>query len=229
MSLIVILALSPTLMTFRAIPTIVLLTALGLGCGGSSLQHSGLPDPQAYAAKMDAKERYWWQRPEQVVELLECRPGMTVVDLGAGTGYFLPYLSNAVERSGRVLALDVERSMVDIMIQRATRDRLYNVSPSVVLSDDPGLTARSVDRVLVVNTWHHLTDRGAYAEKLRKALRSGGLVLIVDFEESSPEGPPAEFRLLPNTVVGELESAGFSAEVLEESLPYQYAIVGRID
>lgn len=234
-------------MTLQAIPAIVLLAALGSGCGGSSSQpsttaltpeprhghssgtHEGLPDPQTYAAKMDAKERYWWQRPEQVVELLECMPGLTVVDLGAGTGYFLPYLSSAVGRSGRVLALDVERPMVDILYQRVRRDRLYNVSPRVVPPDDPVLPPRSVDRVLVVNTWHHLTDRVAYAEKLRRALRPGGRILIVDFDENSPEGPPVEFRLLPNTVVGELESAGFAAEVLKESLPYQYAIVGRVD
>ncbi|MCZ6807502.1 MAG: methyltransferase domain-containing protein [Deltaproteobacteria bacterium] len=222
-------------MTLPAIPAIVLLTALGSGCGGSSSQHSatatrpeGLPDPQAYAAKMDAKERYWWQRPEQVVELLQCEPGMTVVNLGAGTGYFLPYLSSAVERSGRVLALDVERSMVDIMDRRVTRDHLYNVSPSVVPPDDPALTPRSVDRVLVVNTWHHLSHRVAYAEKLLGALRPGGLVLIVDFDQNSPKGPPVEFRLRPITVVGELESAGFSTQVLEESLPYQYAIAGWI-
>ena len=245
MSLIVMLAHSPTRMTRRAIPAIVLLTALGSGCWGSSSQpsttgltaepahehssgtHEGLPDPQTYAAKMDAKERYWWQRPEQVVDLLECMPGMTVVDLGAGTGYFLPYLSSAVGRSGRVLALDVERPMVDILYQRVRRDRLYNVSPRVVPPDDPALTPRSVARELVVNTWHHLSHRVAYAEKLFEALRPGGLVLIVDFNQNSPKGPPVEFRLRPITVVGELESAGFSTQVLEESLPYQYAVLGR--
>ena len=116
---------------------------------------------------------------------------------------------------------DVDHPTVDILYQGVRGDRLYNVSPGVVPADNPALTPRSVDRVLVVNTWHHLIDRVAYAEKLRGALRSGGLVLIVNFDENSPKGPPSEFRLTPSTVVGELESAGFSAEVLEESLPYQ--------
>ncbi|MDH3199849.1 MAG: class I SAM-dependent methyltransferase [Myxococcales bacterium] len=221
-------------MNLRAIPLIVVLTAFGSACGGSSSRHSvtpppsGLPDPQTYAARMDAKERYWWQQPERVVELLRCAPGMTVVDLGAGTGYFLPYLSSAVGRSGRVLALDVERSMVDIIFRRVERERLFNVSPRLVHPDDPALTPRSVDRVLVVNTWHHLTDRVAYAKKLLEALRPGGLVLVVDFDENSPEGPPVELRLSPSTVVTELESAGLSTELLGESLPYQYAIAARI-
>lgn len=170
---------------------------------------------------MDAKQRYWWQQPERVVELLDCGPGMTIVDLGAGTGYFLPFLSSAVGPRGKVLALDAERPMVDIMYQRVRHDRLYNVRPGVVSSDDPALTPRSVDRVLVVNTWHH------FAEKLRSALRSDGLVLVVDFDEDSPKGPSPELRLAASTVVAELESAGFSAEVLEESLPYQYAVIAR--
>ncbi len=234
MSPIVRLAPSLNRMTPRAIPAIVLLTALGSACGGSSSQHPttppppGLPDPQTYAASMDANERYWWQQPERVVELLRCAPGMTVVDLGAGTGYFLPYLSSAVGREGRVLALDVDHSMVDIMVRRVQHQRLHNVSPSLVAPDDPALTPGSVDRVLAVNTWHHLTDRVGYAEKLLDALRPGGLVLIVDFDENSPEGPPVEFRLSPSTVVAELESAGLSAELLEESLPYQYAIAAQI-
>ena len=221
-------------MKARTIPAIFLLAALGLGCGGSSTQPpattpaSELPDPQAYAAQLDAKARYWWQQPARVVELLDCSPGMTVVDLGAGTGYFLPYLSRAVGQSGRVLGLDVERSMVDVMAQRVQRERLHNVSPRLVDAEDPTLAPGSVDRVLVVNTWHHLTDRVTYAKKVLEALRPGGRVLIVDFDEDSPEGPPPEMRLPPSTVIAELESAGFSPELLEERLPYQYAIAGHL-
>jgi len=74
-------------MTLRAIPAIVLLTALGSGCGGSSSQHSaaapgsGLPDPQTYAATMDAEERYWWQQPKRVVVELRLPPSTVVVEL----------------------------------------------------------------------------------------------------------------------------------------------------
>ncbi len=219
-------------MPFPIIPAIVLLAALDWGCGGSSSQHSAprasqLPDPQTYAAAMDAKERYWWQQPERVVELLDCTPGMTVVDLGAGTGYFLPYLSSCVGQRGRVLALDADRAMVDIMLQRVENGRLGNVAPAVVAPDDPALTPGSADRVLVVNTWHHLTGRVVYAKKLLDALRMGGLLLIVDFDEDSPKGPPVELRLAPGKVARELESAGFSVELLEETLPYQYVVAGR--
>jgi predicted methyltransferase len=98
----------------------------------------------------------------------------------------------------------------------------------VVASDDPALASRSVDRVLIVNTWHHISERVAYAEKLLAALRPGGLLLIVDFTMDSPAGPPPQKRLTHDTVVSELEAAGFAAKVVEESLPYQYVVAARV-
>ena len=232
--------------TIWSISLLALLTALGLGCNGRSSQKeptaaasvaaeqrsSGaeheLPEPQSYAHQLDDPARDEWQKPEEVVELLDCRPGMTVVDLGAGTGYFIGYLSQAVGPRGRVLALDTEGSMLTAIYARIEKEGLQNVKPDRIPPENPMLGRRSVDRVLVVNTWHHITDRVAYAKKLRNALRGEGLVLIVDFTMDSPHGPPAAVRLSDDTVVGELEAAGFSAEVLEESLPYQYVVAGRV-
>ncbi|MGB5348511.1 MAG: class I SAM-dependent methyltransferase [Polyangiales bacterium] len=233
-------------MTLRAIPLVALVTALGAGCNGTSSenrqegavpggthQHSTgsehrFPDPQTYAERLDDPGRDDWQMPEEVVEQLECRPGMTVVDLGAGTGYFVGYLSAAVDRQGRVLALDTDRSMVDRIQARIERDGLRNVKPGLIGADDPGLAPRSVDRILIVNTWHHISNRLKYAEKLRAALRPGGLVAIVDFTIESPHGPPAPMRLTHDTVQRELRAAGFEAELVEEPLPYQYLVAGRL-
>jgi predicted methyltransferase len=186
------------------------------------------PDPSTYAHRLDDPSRDAWQKPAHVVGLLDVAEGATVVDLGAGTGYFVRYLSEAVGSRGRVLALDTERSMVDAMYERAAREGLLNVKPDAVPPDDPALTPRSVDRVLVVNTWHHIAARVPYAEKLRAALRPGGMVLIVDFTMESPIGPPASKRLTSDTVIDELRAAGFEAETLQESLPHQYVVAGRV-
>src|SRR5690606_18320295 len=108
-----------------------------------------------------------WQRPDEVVELLTIPAGGHVVDIGAGTGYFLPYLSVAVGADGRVEGLDVSTPMVEYMQQRIETEGLGNASARVVPGDDPELTEASIDRVLIVNTWHHIPERIAYAEKLR--------------------------------------------------------------
>ncbi|MBT8454431.1 MAG: class I SAM-dependent methyltransferase [Deltaproteobacteria bacterium] len=233
-------------MTLKAILLTALVTALGTGCNGRSAEnrtqapvpgatheHStgsehAFPDPQTYADRLDDPGRDDWQMPEAVVERLACGPGMTVVDLGAGTGYFAGYLSAAVGREGRVLALDIDRSMVDRIEARIDRDELPNVEPGVIGAADPGLAPRSVDRILIVNTWHHISNRLDYADKLRAALRPGGLVLIVDFTIESPHGPPPGMRLTHDTVVRELRAAGFEARLVEAPLPYQYLVAGRL-
>jgi predicted methyltransferase len=98
----------------------------------------------------------------------------------------------------------------------------------MIASDDPALTPRSVDRILIVNTWHHISDRLAYAERLRAALGPGGQLLIVDFTSQSPHGPPPQMRLAGDSVRRELEAAGFETELMDEPLPYQYIVTGRL-
>jgi predicted methyltransferase len=233
-------------MTSKAIPLLAVVTALFPACNGNpfapephavgpspTLERSAdaeqrFPDPGTYAHELDAPERDEWQRPGHVVELLQCRPGMAVVDLGAGTGYFIPYLSEAVGPRGRVLALDSDPTMIEAIQGRIGHAAVENVWPRTITPDDPGLGQRSVDRVLIVNTWHHVSDRVGYAQKLLAALRPRGVLLIVDFTMDSPHGPSAKHRLTADTVVRELEAAGFLTEVLEESLPYQYAVTGRV-
>lgn len=182
---------------------------------------------EEWSARFDSPERDAWQKPEEVVALMEVEPGTTVVDLGAGTGYFLAHLSAAVGEDGRVLALDPEPDMVRFMTERAEREGLSNVEPRRIPYDDPELDDASVSRVLIVNTWHHIEDRAAYAAKLRQALAPGGRVVVVDFTKDSPSGPPVEERLEPAQVVAELEAGGLEAGQVEEPLPRQYVVVGR--
>ena len=189
--------------------------------------HHDFSDADHWSARFDTPERKAWQKPDEVVGLLDLEPGMTVADLGAGTGYFLSYLSAAVGESGRVLGLDPEAGMVRFMAERAEREGLANVEPRRIPFDDPELVDGSVDRILIVNTWHHIQERDVYARKLLVALRPGGAVYVVDFTRDSPSGPPVAERLEPRQVVDELAAGGLQAERIDETLPRQYVVVGR--
>lgn len=189
--------------------------------------HHRFDDAEHYARSFDNPKRDRWQKPAEVVKILALAPGLTVVDLGAGTGYFLRHLAPAVQPGGRVVGLDVEPNMVAYMEKRIARERIMGAEARVVAAADPGLAASSVDRVLVVNTWHHLEGRVEYARKLHQALRPGGFVLVVDYTMETGRGPPPAARLAPDLVAGELERAGFDAEVVTESLPDQYVVRGR--
>ncbi|MCA9611428.1 MAG: SAM-dependent methyltransferase, partial [Myxococcales bacterium] len=93
-----------------------------------------------------------------------------------------------------------------------------------VAVDGPGLEPGSVDAILVVDTWHHLPDRVAYAAKLRDALREGGVLLVVDFTLETEQGPPVSARIAPEALVEELRAAGMQATLVEETLPDQYVV-----
>jgi predicted methyltransferase len=187
--------------------------------------HKDFSDAPAFAAHFDDPARDAWQRPSEVIARLHIEPGSSVVDLGAGTGYFLEALSKAVGPDGRVLALDVEPEMIAFMQRRISEQGLANVEPRRVASDDPGLAPRSVARVLIVNTWHHLDRRDAYAKKLAEALQPGGEIWVIDFTLESDLGPPVGHRIAPGQVLAELKRAGLHAEVIQpEELPKQYLI-----
>jgi len=181
-----------------------------------------------WSRKFDDPARAEWQQPDRVVAALELQPDMFVADIGAGTGYFEARLALAVEPKGKVLARDVEPDMVRFIRERAKSENTPNVEAHVSAPDDPRLPAASVDRILIVDTWHHIEAREAYAKKLAAALKPGGFVLVVDFTMETDKGPPRAIRLEPDQVKRELESAGLRASVVEVGLPDQYVIKGAL-
>jgi SAM-dependent methyltransferase len=85
---------------------------------------------------------------------------------------------------------------------------------------------RSVDRILVVDVWHHVADRPHYAKGLAAALRPGGQVAIVDFTHEATHGPPPAHRLPPEVIIADLQAAGLDAALSPTKLPDQFIIVG---
>jgi SAM-dependent methyltransferase len=182
-----------------------------------------------WAKTFDDPERDAWQLPDKVVAALDIKPGMTVADIGAGTGYFEARLSAAVGSTGKVIAVDVEADMVRYIGERAKRENTPNVEARLGMPDDPKLANESFDRILIVDTWHHIANRGAYAKKLHAALRPGGILMIVDFTLETKKGPPPAHRIGPDVVIDELEGVvqgvqGFVPERAELGLPDQYVI-----
>lgn len=188
--------------------------------------HHKFDDPERWAKIFDDPKRDEWQRPTEIVKLMEIEAGMTVADIGAGTGYMMPHLAKAAGEGGVVMPLDIEPNLVKHMRERAEKAGLKGVKPQVIQMDDPELDDGQADRVLVLDTWHHISDRVNYARKVLAGLKAGGKLVVVDFTPDSPHGPPAKHRVAAEQIVKELTEAGFEATVAQEELPYQYVIIG---
>lgn len=194
--------------------------------GHDATVHHAFDDAERWSRVFDDPTRDEWQKPAEVVEALGLRAGMVVADLGAGTGYFESSLSRAVGPTGLVLAIDSEPAMVTHLGSRAKTDRLENVLPILALPEDPFLPAARVDRVLVVDTYHHIDDRLAYFSRMRSALAPGGLVVVIDFHKRPlPVGPPPEHKIERAAVVDEMVEAGFRLADEKSFLPYQYLLM----
>lgn len=230
---------------------IVFSLTLGVGCGGASRQtssamgpeshahdphhhggyesghhHHAFKDAEAWSKVFDDRARDEWQLPDEVLRALELEPTMTVADVGAGTGYFAVRLARAVPQ-GEVIATDVEPDMVRYLTERAQREGLTNVRVIQGTQDASGLAPTSVDRILLVHVWHHLTDRAAFARDLAAALRPGGRVFVVDFQRTARRGPPVEMRLEPEEIIADFERGGLSAMLSPVVLPDQYIVEAR--
>jgi len=121
--------------------------------------------------------RETWQRPDDVVAALALEPGDQVADVGAGDGYFVSRLAQAVGANGRVYAVEV-----DTELTQALEANFPDANVEVILGefDDPKLPDGVIDLVLIVNTFHHIEDRPAYFARLRGALSPGGRVAVIE-------------------------------------------------
>lgn len=184
--------------------------------------HHRFDDPQRWTQVFDDPQRDQWQRPDEVVRWLALAPDARVADVGAGTGYFAVRLARAVP-NGRVWAVDIEPNLVSFMQQRFARESLGNAF-AVLSTEQDAMVPEAVDAALVVDTYHHISDRPAFFQRVRARLRPGGRVVIVDFRPESTMGPPREHKLAPAVVTQEMTSAGFRAGATLDTLPEQYVL-----
>lgn len=179
----------------------------------------------AWAKQFEDPARDAWQKPDDVVAALALSPSSKVADIGSATGYFAARIARAVP-DGVVYGVDIEPDMARYLTERAAREGLSNLHAVVAAPDDPKLP-EAVDRVLVVDTYHHIEGRLAYFGALRAHLTPGARVAIVDFKMGElPVGPPESMRIAPERITEEMAAAGYRVVVDDRTtLPYQAILI----
>ena len=183
-------------------------------------------DPKAYIAMLENPQRDKEQKPDEVIAALDLKPGETLADIGAGSGYFSFRFARKVGGSGRVYAVDINSDMI-LYMNRYIRDKkVTNVTTILSAPDDPLLADASINRFFICNTWHHVQNRPQYMALMKKMLKPRGLVVIVDYKKQQlPVGPPPEMKMAREEVISEMEAGGFKLAKEHDFLPYQYFLV----
>ncbi len=182
-------------------------------------------DPKAYIAMLEDPGRDAYQKPHQVIAALDLKPGEVIADIGSGAGYFTLRLSAHVGESGRVYGVDIDPEMVRHLNRRVRDAGLRNVHVLLADPDDP-LLPEPVDRFLIVDTWHHIADQVKYLGLMRKLLKPGGQVVMIDFQKRElPVGPPLAIKIAREDLIRQMEANGFRLAKEHSFLPYQYFLV----
>jgi SAM-dependent methyltransferase len=115
-----------------------------------------------------------WQRPREIVDAMDLKPGGAVADIGTGVGFMLPYLSHAVGDTGKVIGEDIQNDFLEKAKTRAQLSRLNNVQFVLGTDRDPKLPADSLEGVLVLDVYHHFDYPEVMLEHIRDSLLSDG-------------------------------------------------------
>jgi arsenite methyltransferase len=183
-------------------------------------------DPKAYVAMLENPERAAEQKPEEVIAALNLKPGETIADIGAGSGYFAFRFAKSVGDSGHVYAVDINSDMILYMNRHIRDNRLKNVVTILSAPDDPLLMDGSVNRFFICNTWHHVPNQTQYIALMKKMLKPGGQIIVMDYKkEKLPVGPPPEMKMAREEVLSQMQAAGFKLLKEHIFLPYQYFLV----
>lgn len=199
--------------TLRALAAVALAT-LSAACATAATgarDGSGFPRPDRPVAEIvspiwaNEADRDRVRETEQVFAAAGVRPGMTVADIGAGSGYYVVRLSPVVGPAGRVIAQDVAADYMRDLQARVTGLGLRNVEYVLGTGDDPKLPAASVDLALMIHMYHEIEQPYGLLHRLAGSMKPGGLVAIVD-----SDAPPERHGTPPALLDCEMKAVGYS-------------------
>lgn len=154
--------------------------------------------------------------PQKNIQQFELNPGMTVVDLGAGSGFYSVHAAQEVGARGRVIAVDIQKDLLERVKYTAKEYELNNVE--VLWADIDSEKAlpikdSSVDAVIVSNLFFQLDNKESAVKEIQRILKVRGKVMVIDWSDSFGGLGPASSDIVPEHVLRNLfEENGFVVE-----------------
>ena len=180
------------------------------------------------AAWLEREEREREERTDLLMTALALKPGMVVADIGAGTGYLSRRMATAVGSGGKVLAVDVQPEMIQMLKQLAQKAQLSQIVPVQCSETDVGLQPNSVDLAIMVDVYHELAYPFEVLASVIRALKPGGRVVFVEYRAEDRGVPIKELHKMSQAQV-KREAAAHALvwERTADTLPWQHMVVFR--
>lgn len=170
-----------------------------------------------WLGRFEVESREVFAQRAAVVKACGIRPGQTVADIGAGTGFFSRLFAEAVGPAGEVFAVDISPKFLEHITRKAREEKITNITTVACTDRSVKLGAESIDVAFVCDTYHHFEYPHSTLGSIYQALKPGGTLIVIDFERIP--GKSREFilnhvRAGKDVFRGEIEAARF--ELVEE-------------
>lgn len=174
---------------------------------------------------LERKEREKEEQVSQALKNMDLKPGEVIADIGAGSGYYSFRMAERVSK-GKVLAVDLQPEMLDIMRQKIKRNKVKNVELIQGQEANPNLAPQSVDMVLMVDVYHELSYPKEMMEQIVAALKPGGRFILLEYRMEDPKVPIKRLHKMSlKQAVKEMKAVGLQLKENIGNLPWQHFMV----
>lgn len=179
------------------------------------------------AAWLERPDREREERTDLLIRNLPLETNSVVADIGAGTGYFSFPIAERVP-DGRVLAVDIQQEMLDIITARQAQGAPANVETVLGAEDDTGLAESSVDLILIVDAYHEFSYPYEMGLSMARALKEGGKLVLIEYRREDRTVPIKLLHKMSQFQARrEMANVGLEWVRTEDFLPQQHFMVFR--
>jgi SAM-dependent methyltransferase len=177
----------------------------------------------------------WWEAlwpdPAGVLAAVGLRPGMGVIDLCSGDGWFTLQIARVARH---VCAIDIDPNLLEVARHRLAENGVTNCDFVTGDAYDIAKLTAPADFVFLANAFHGVPDRARLAEAVRTALKADGSFAIINWHKrpreetpilGEPRGPKTELRMSPEETIKSVEEGGLKLKKIVEVPPYHYGAV----
>lgn len=188
------------------------------------------PDWEQWVNTFERSGREVYDKRQEIVAASGVKAGMVVADIGAGTGLFTRLFADRVGATGKVYAVDISRPFIENILRTSREQGFVNVVGVVNSDKDCSLPAEAIDIAFLVDTYHHFEYPVSMLASIRRSLRAGASLIIIDFRRDphrSSNWVMGHVRAGKDAVIDEVTKAGFQLIDDKPLLRTNYYLVFR--